>query len=126
MNIEERKKQIQLLINKYYYENDFLKGKSLDKFLNKAYEKFLYSNLTISDIEKEIIKAIERKKNMIQGVSSNRNQNATQNPINNSNTIDKATISHSGGYANSFAITTTTLIAFISIMIIYVLLCIIF
>lgn len=125
MNIDERKNQITFLIKKYYYENEFLKGKSLDKFLNKAYEKFLYSDLSINDIESEIIKAIERKKKLLQLGTNELNQTV---PISSSDNVndDDINILHNSGYANSLAITTMTLISFIVIMIIYVLLCIIF
>ena len=65
MNIDLRKKQITELVIKYYEESDFLKDKSLEKFIDKTLEKFLNSDLTIEQIEQRIIDAIEKKKQQL-------------------------------------------------------------
>ena len=67
MNIDLRKNQITGLVKKHYYANDFLKDKPLQKFIEKAIEKFLYTDLSIEVIEEKIIEAINRKKEQAKG-----------------------------------------------------------
>ena len=88
-------------------------------------EKLCNGEGTMEDIEKEIIKAIERKKSVLQNPTIIKQTEVPTLSNSNENT-DQTNALHNSGYASSLAISTMTLITFISILIIYVLFCIIF
>ncbi len=64
--LEYRKDQIALLIDKYYSDNVTFRSFDMETVIEIALDKFLYSNLTIQEIEEEIKRAKIRFKNQPQ------------------------------------------------------------
>jgi hypothetical protein len=63
--LETRKRNITTLVTVYYNNNAFLKRKlsELNLLIDKALDRYLYSDLSMEEIEKEIIEAINQLKN---------------------------------------------------------------
>lgn len=57
-NRELREKQITSLVTAYYKKFDFLQSQNLNIFINKALDKYLDSDLTIEEINEDIMKKI--------------------------------------------------------------------
>ena len=57
---EDRKKQITELVKKYYDQNEFLQKEEFSELLEKAINRFLDTELSIEEIEEEIIQIIKR------------------------------------------------------------------
>ena len=62
--VDSRKRQITIIIDAYYEnpEFSFLKEIPREKLLDKAYEKYLNKNLTLSEINEDIAKSVLEKK----------------------------------------------------------------
>lgn len=62
--MEERKKQITELVQKYYYQYDFLQFESILVVLEKAMNRYLNTDLTIEEIDQEMMRIIEEAKKL--------------------------------------------------------------
>lgn len=62
--VDSRKRQITIIINAYYDnpQFSFLKDIPREKLLDKAYEKYLNNDLSISDINDDVAKSVLKKK----------------------------------------------------------------
>ncbi len=62
--MEERKKQITELVQKYYYQYEFLQLESFSVVLEKAMNRYFNTNLTIEEIDQDMIKIMEEAKKL--------------------------------------------------------------
>ena len=91
MIIEERKKQITNLVKEYYIRHKCLRDIPLEELIKKALDKFLYTNLTIDEIDKimldkvkELEKDYKTDEDNKQKDNNNNNNNNNNNDIRNS------------------------------------------
>lgn len=61
--VNKRKKQITLIAESYYNRFKFLHSESCESFVKKIYDLFLNSDLTINQINEEILKIVKIRKN---------------------------------------------------------------
>ena len=61
--IIKRKNQITLMMKLYFEKVEYLKDKNLEEWTNKALSTFLYSDLSIDEINDRISYALKNKKN---------------------------------------------------------------
>ena len=64
-NLEERKEQITALVTAYYNKFDFLQNGQLNGLIDKALDRYLDSDLTIEEINEELMKLIVKRKKEI-------------------------------------------------------------
>lgn len=53
-----RKEEITLIVQTLYYANDFLREEPLELLVKKALDRYLYSNLSISEIRKKLLEEV--------------------------------------------------------------------
>ena len=75
--VEKRKESISNLVTTYYNRNAFLKKKrmQLNNLIDKAIEKYLYSDLSMDEIEKEIVNIINGLKDDYADIPMNKFDN---------------------------------------------------
>ena len=75
--VEKRKESISNLVTTYYNRNAFLKKKrmQLNNIIDKAIEKYLYSDLSMDEIEKEIVNIINSLKDDYADIPMNKFDN---------------------------------------------------
>lgn len=67
-NLNQRKKYIEFIVEKYYSRFSFLHDKPLEEYQQKAVEKYLNSSLSIEEIIKDINSFVEKKRKDLENI----------------------------------------------------------